>query len=61
MVPIIEHAHFLPNRDIGRNVNHKVGLPRHCPKSMRVYGWRLYQKQDRWLKIPKEQKDAMGW
>ena len=61
MVPVIEHGHFVPDIDVGRNINHRVGVPRYCPDEMRVYGWRLYQKQDRWDKIPLGQKHAMGW
>lgn len=61
VVPIIEHAHFLPNKDIGRNTFHKVGKPLYAPQTMRVYTWRTYRGPDRWKKVPESVRKALGW
>lgn len=61
VIPVIEHSHFLPDKDIGRNVIHRVGKPIYYPEHMRVYTWRTYRGPDRWKKIPKEIRKALGW
>ena len=61
MVPVVQHGHFLIDKDKGRNVNHKVGEPRYCPAPMRKYTWRMFKGKERWMSIPRGQKKAMGW
>lgn len=61
IVPVIEHAHFMPNKDIGRNVIHNAGKPIHAPESLRVYTWRTIRGEKRFSKIPLSVRKALGW
>ncbi len=61
LIPIVEHAHFLINKDTGRNVFHKVGEPFTCPEHLKVYTWRTIRGADRYLKMPVEVRENLGW
>lgn len=61
LIPIVEHAHFLINKDTGRNVFHKVGEPFICPEEIKVHTWRTIRGYDRWRRMPKEVRENLGW
>lgn len=57
---VIEHAHFLENKDMGRNVFHKIGIIE-APEEIKVKTWRTYRGAERWKKIPYEVRKNLGW
>lgn len=61
LIMVIEHGHFTNNKDEGRNCIHSTGKVIKAPRSIRVYTWRTYRGKDRWLKIPKQVRKALGW
>lgn len=61
MIAEVKHAHFLINKDRGRNVFHKIGSPILCPDEWKVWTWRMVTDPSRWRKIPQEVRHNMGW
>lgn len=61
LISVIEHVDFLENKDIGRNCFHSTGKKIVAPESVKVHTWRTYRGKDRWAKMPKSVRKALGW
>lgn len=62
LIGVVEHAHFLINKDKGRNCFHSQPnaiIP--APMEIRHYTWRTKRDIDRWLCIPGSVRENMGW
>lgn len=60
LVMVVKHAHFLMDKDKGRNVFHLIKTII-APKDIRVPTWKTYRGAERWKKIPYEVRHNMGW
>ena len=60
LVVVVKHAHFLSDKDKGRNAFHKIKIIP-APQEIRVYSWKTYRGPERWKKIPMDVRMNLGW